>query len=195
MKPQYTVEQHSSSGRVLVLSDSGIPVEDFCAMAKTWGRDGLVLVPGIAAALDALFAACRPDDVEPWRQEVIERAKLLAEGDPELEWLFGPDTGTSSKTIFSVLSAKHGHRVRNERGFRPAVPNDPDDFGRCHRLLAAIPGWRERLPEMSNVSPVWKRLVEKWERLTALWLQESPTHHCPVLYDEMQALLEGGCAK
>ena len=107
-----------------------------------------------------------------------DRKEQRADGDPELAWFFGPDAGTSSLTIFSVLSK---HRDRLPADFRPDIPHDPDDFGRCHRLLETVPGWRAQLSEVAGKYPKWAPLVDAWDELTALWLQESPTGKCQAL--------------
>lgn len=58
-----------------------------------------------------------------------------------LQWLFGDDTGTSSKTLCAhMLGIKD---VRN------SVPSDSADRGRCIRLLQLIPEWQPRLDEMA----------------------------------------------
>ena len=69
-------------------------------------------------------------------------------------------------------------------------PGDPDDFGRCHRLLVLIPEWRERLREVAAAYPRWRGLVENWDELTSLYLEELPTRHAPRCYKRMQELRE-----
>jgi hypothetical protein len=49
------------------------------------------------------------------------------------EWLQGRDTGTSSVTICSVITGLPSHHGHYD------VPHDPDDFGRCYRLLKLLP--------------------------------------------------------
>jgi hypothetical protein len=80
-------------------------------------------------------------------------------------WICGCDTGISSRTIFAVM-----------RGTEPDsadVPHDADDFGRCYRLLKAVPAWRPRLGEVAAKYPKWAGLVEHWDELTALFEAES----------------------
>ncbi len=98
---------------------------------------------------------------------------------PEWRWFTGGDTGTSSKTIWSVMTGEHVDR----RG----IPYDPADFGRCHRLLEKFPQWRARLHEMAIV-PGWEPLAEHWDELTALYLEELPTDVAPKLWARMREL-------
>lgn len=115
----------------------------------------------------------------------MRRADLGPVGEtPEGRWLAGGDTGISSKTIWSVMT---GRRI-GDRHWRPDVPRDPDDFGRCHRLLETFPGWRWRMPEVASVHPEWSRLVAAWDELTVLYLEEFPSGRAPRLYARMRAL-------
>lgn len=95
-------------------------------------------------------------------------------------WLKNGDTGTSSLTIWRTLMGETPEDAD--------VPHDPADFGRCYRLLKVMPSWRARLPEVAAKYPAWKRLVEAWDELTALFDEEAPSGTCPKLYARMQAL-------
>ena len=147
-----------------------IPISDFVKLSEAWGKEGLdTLVPGIATALNATFAVCRRADAERWRAEVDARASESVQGDPELAWILGTDTGSSSRTIWVALS-RHGQMVTQEGDFHSALPRDADDFGRCHRLLERIPAWRTRLPEVAARFTAWGPLVEIWDEMTALYV-------------------------
>jgi hypothetical protein len=100
-------------------------------------------------------------------------------------WIANGDTGTSSLTIWSVMTG----REVPERHFHPDTPKDPSDFGRCYRLLQVMPAWRPCLPEVSAKYPEWKALVDVWHELTALYQEEFPSGSCPRLYARMQELL------
>ncbi|HMI93818.1 MAG TPA: hypothetical protein VK509_20735 [Polyangiales bacterium] len=106
------------------------------------------------------------------------------EPSPEDIWLAGGDTGRSSKTIWKVMT---GGAVGSP-DWRPGIPLDPADFGRCHRLLEQFPAWRARLPEVAAKHPEWTRLVEAWDELSALYVEEYPTGRAPKLYARMQEL-------
>ncbi|MBW7932463.1 MAG: hypothetical protein H3C62_02380 [Gemmatimonadaceae bacterium] len=79
------------------------------------------------------------------------------------EWLAGPDTGVSSRAIYRHMS---GLPVDPACG--AGYPHDPDDFGRCYRLLAIAPEWRARIAEMSAYGAAWAALSVHWDELTAL---------------------------
>ena len=100
------------------------------------------------------------------------------------KWLHNGDTGTSSLTIWSVMT---GCRPPQSH-FSADVPHDPDDFGRCYRLLKVMPEWRERLPEVATKHKTWAPLVAAWDEMTALYEQELPSGRAPLLYKRMQEL-------
>lgn len=80
-----------------------------------------------------------------------------------IDWIVSGDTGASSKAIWATLT---GAAIRQPWY---SCPVDADDFGRCYRLLKFVPGWRERLPEMSSHGANWAGLVKAWPRLEALY--------------------------
>jgi hypothetical protein len=85
--------------------------------------------------------------------------------DPRYEqWLHSLDTGLSSKAIFywMTLGVKGG-----------STPSDPSDLGRCLRLLAMFPEWRERLQEMEQVSEDWAKLIDHWDEIEQSFLAEA----------------------
>ena len=85
------------------------------------------------------------------------------------EWLAHGNRGISSNAIFTVLA---GLNVVGNWGLWP--PADPADFVRCEKLLRAVPAFRERLCEMSKVSPVWAGLVAHWDDLVTSLDEEIP---------------------
>jgi len=78
-----------------------------------------------------------------------------------IQWLLNGDTGISSKTIFAVLVGATLSKAD--------VPYDSADFGRCYRLLEEFPEWRQRLPEVAAVYPIWGPMVAAWDELTAMY--------------------------
>ncbi len=78
------------------------------------------------------------------------------------EWLMSDDTGTSSKTIVAALNGLAPLRYAD-------VPHDPDDFGRCYRLLLLFPEYRERLPEVARRHPKWGPMIDAWDELTSMY--------------------------
>ena len=60
--------------------------------------------------------------------------------DVAMDWVSGRDTGLSSTAIWRHMM---GLDPRDRTwGNEVCYPHDPDDFGRCYRLLARIPAWR-----------------------------------------------------
>ena len=110
-----------------------------------------------------------------------------------LRWIAGGDTGVSSKAIWS-------HMMTGELPDDPFTafgtwPSDPDDFGRCYRLLKLMPEWRPRMNEMGKHGRGWAALVPVWEELTAMYEAEIDTTQsrhrgrADRLYARMQELL------
>lgn len=97
------------------------------------------------------------------------------------KWLGSGDTGTSSLWMAHVLAGapepEHGE----------GYPYDPADFGRCYRMLRAVP---DHLPidRMKASGPVWAAYVDAWPEMERLWEEESPSGRCPKLYELMQKL-------
>jgi hypothetical protein len=104
------------------------------------------------------------------------------------DWRKGRDTGVSSQTIYGVFMGEGGP----EHG--PSVPHDPDDFGRCYRLLQLAPDWRKNLSKVSDKYPEWEPLVQEWESLTELYEIELRMGSAPNfnLYNRMKALIKEG---
>lgn len=121
----------------------------------------------------------------------VARRVLLAQpagaqiSEAALRWLGGCDTGTSSLTIFEVMT---GHPQSSARGH--SNPWDPDDFGRCYRLLKIVPEWRGRLAEVAHRFPRWAPFVAHWSEMERLYEEEIPNHlgRAPKLWKLMQQL-------
>jgi DNA-directed RNA polymerase subunit RPC12/RpoP len=100
-------------------------------------------------------------------------------------WLDHGEHGTSSKTIFYVLSGGSMPRW-------PSVPLDPDDFRRCRLLLAAVPAWRQELHKVAERFPEWGPLVREWNHLDALFDEEASSGTAPKMYRRMKKLIQEG---
>ena len=106
------------------------------------------------------------------------------------KWIRSGDTGTSSKTIWYVMMG-----LPWADSWGPSPPWDPDDFGRCYRLLVEFPQWRERLGEVAARYRSWGPLVREWARLTDLYEEEAPSGTAPKLYAAVKELLKEGGAR
>lgn len=101
------------------------------------------------------------------------------------EWIIRGETGTSSKTMWAaIIGAVRG----GNKGFDYDVPHDPDDFRRCLLFVKNCFVSKRQLEMVSIVFPWWKPQIENWDKMAALFEEESPTGRCPKLYDLMQTL-------
>lgn len=88
-----------------------------------------------------------------------------------INWVCGPDTGTSSKTIWAALSGAAGPGPLH-LGWSLShydIPYDAADLGRCVRMLDLIPEWQGRLAEVVEVFPAYAPIIERWDELTRLY--------------------------
>jgi hypothetical protein len=74
------------------------------------------------------------------------------------KWLFGCDTGMSSKAIL-------GHMICGVSD--GSWPSDGGDLGRCLRLLDLFPEWKGRIGEMARYGKVWSLYVEHWDQIVS----------------------------
>lgn len=102
-------------------------------------------------------------------------------------WRAGPlGVGVSSSFIADFMCGLKQHG---------SYPHDPDDFGRCARLLTLYPEWRARLPEMASAGPAWAALVARWNDITeAMELEAGIDWHkrrnAKVTYALMRSILD-----
>jgi hypothetical protein len=99
-----------------------------------------------------------------------------------LAWFAGDDTGLSSKHMAAVAGGLKG----NGR-----TPADPDDLGRCLRLVEAVPEVREHFPAIAASTEQWGAVITHWDELEALYRKESRGlryFNAPKTYDRMKAL-------
>lgn len=174
----YTVQHAADHIKVR----GAMPVSDFAALAKAWAERGYTDVANGSAIgeHDVAYVVANRETFERLKALATTKAAAAAGEDREYAWVLGPDTGVSSLTIFYVLSHRHAGVAleRLGRGLAwdgPGLPADADDFGRCHRLLEAT-GWvPARLEKVADFYPAWRPLVDAWDELTALYLEELPT--------------------
>ena len=106
-----------------------------------------------------------------------------------LMWIVGDDTGASSEDLWAHMLGVARRYVDH--------PYDPDDIGRCFRLLDQVPQWKSRLPEMAHYSDAWKYLVENWDKIRACMEAETgitrpfKARMAPRTYELMNAYRDG----
>jgi len=147
---------------------------------KLTKRSRWVVAPNPAAATCIACKAVVEAELEVTR---IQRGPVSTGLARYYAWADGPDSGMSSKTIVWALT---GAAVLSK--FGGSRPLDPDDFGRCYRMLKLFPELRERLHELPTKLPDWAGLVKHWSELEQLYLEEAPNRVAPKLYRRMQEL-------
>lgn len=90
-------------------------------------------------------------------------------------WLASDDVGMSSKFMTSVLSGQFRAEF--------AIPHDPDDLGRCIRMIQAMPGLKGSTHLMCGHGVMWSAVANNWER----WSEMYNAEQWEALYDEMKA--------
>lgn len=116
----------------------------------------------------------------------LNKPTILASDGMGLQaWLNSDDTGTSSCCLASTLlgfSREYGH------------PHDPTDFGRCLRMLRAVPeamaifDTPEGREKVSSLSREWRCIVTNWNNMASLYEEEYPTGKAPKLHKLMRQL-------
>lgn len=177
-----------------------VPLGDLLGLQKVWEDKGYsIWDSGVACALRAtIVATTTPEGSAAWRAEIEATAARRAGDDLELRWVLGWDTGLSALVIVACLaeSAEAGdqaaRRLRGDDGREVwrHPPGDPDDLGRCIRLLDSFYGWRERLPEVAEANPEWDPFVRQWVELETLYREELPSGKCRRTNARMKALAE-----
>lgn len=104
-------------------------------------------------------------------------------------WACGNDTGASSTTLCLYMLGMPPTRPWYD------YPHDPDDLGRCLRLLETIPEWKSRIGEMAECGPYWAALASDWERVADEMAEEvgidwSKGRSAPRAYALMRSVLE-----
>lgn len=114
------------------------------------------------------FTKAHKDCKPVWKQPIPDAGMTIMQR--ERFWLEHGEHGSSSKAMFKRLAC-YPNNV--EAGVDH--PYDPSDFRRCHALLEMIPEWRGELERMAELSPVWRKLVENWEKLTDMLIEMMET--------------------
>lgn len=124
--------------------------------------------------------------------ELARENQPASKGSGLAAWLASDDTGLSSRFMARQLApvADVG-TVPDERPWFDEdehYPRDPADFGRCVRLLDAVPELRPYIDVMAGYSKQWAAIVGAWDELEALYREEYPSGKAPRLYARMEQL-------
>lgn len=164
---------------IVVLAYGPQPMRFLTDASKLCGA-GAVLDTNVARMAGADFACGSPAALKALQERLTPGALATAARacsgqalSPEaIQWLALGDRGTSSNTIFSVITGQpceeDGH----------GYPHDPADLIRCHRLLEQCPEIARvfHAPDspMLTISPEWAALVPAWNELCQLLDEECP---------------------
>lgn len=85
------------------------------------------------------------------------------------EWLASGERGSSSNTMFSVLTGV----VACRDGYY-SYPLDPSDLRRCRLLLDAVPALKLVLQDMRHTSSEWAGLIDAWQEICTTMNEEAP---------------------
>lgn len=107
----------------------------------------------------------------PVTDEMVEEAaddlsEDLKIKDDALRWWIHGEHGLSSKAMARCFE---NEPQKDLFGGEPNYPHDAGDFGRCYKLLKAVPQWNtpEYMNKLRELSPMWNNLVDVWDELTA----------------------------
>ncbi len=86
-------------------------------------------------------------------------------------WLASDDTGASSLYMASILT---GQFIAENH-----YPRDPADFGRCLRLVEAVPELESKIRDMSQHGKEWAVVAANWDEWAELYrLDEGERLYC-----------------
>lgn len=110
------------------------------------------------------------------RLNIIDPSLYVAIGN----WLVGGDDGISSVSMVAIaLGATKGDFD---------APHDTGDFGRCYRLVAAIPQIKSYFPRIGELVPAFAGILDEWDDLVEIYLRDSPSGRSDELYKRIKEL-------
>ncbi len=178
MKPLYAIERWTHGWLLCKTPGSGgIPIN---ALSECLGLfpENTFLQMGIPHHLQVtgkspsvMMCIATKKDGEAWRAEIERKIAHLP---MPVRWWMGLDVGESSTVIYSALSNTPDLLSVFHNRYNDAVPQDADDFGRCVRLLEAMPEWKARLPEVAAAWPKtkWPQIIARWDEIAAATPEE-----------------------
>ena len=172
MNSEYEIERHPHGWLLCAPpGKTGIPLTALSECLPMFKKKS-VMNSGIAHHFNAshyskqvVVVVTTPKESEAWEKEIAEAIK---DCEPQDRWWLGTDVGKSSAAIFAVLCRECLQWEANNYG-QKATPQDAADFGRCKRLLDAIPEWRNRLDEVAvkYADTAWPTILLRWAELEA----------------------------
>lgn len=161
-------------GVFIALEPMGI--EDLNTISDMFDNGG-VLCPTTARMLNANIVIGDPIYLHKLRgllkagvlEQTIADTAGLGLSDSACYWLASGDRGTSSNTIFSVVT---GVNAMNDWAYDK--PRDVADLIRCIRLLEACPEIAAGFYRVTRISSEWAALHDNWDHLVATLERERP---------------------
>ena len=107
--------------------------------------------------------------------------------DKVLEWLCtSNDIGLSSK---AMAAAATGHKAQADH------PYDPSDLNRCIKLCTKVPEVKDNFHLVAELSPTWKKLIERWAELEKCFIEEVGYDWCkgrsaPLTYELIKSIID-----
>lgn len=83
------------------------------------------------------------------------------------EWIIFGEVGASSKTIWGVVTGALNRE--SSKRYRPCIPYDRDDFGRCYKLYVECNLKEADLQKVKEVFPVWTPFIDNWSKLASMY--------------------------
>lgn len=96
-------------------------------------------------------------------------------------WLLSHDTGLSSETMAAIAL---GANTRSGL----SAPHDVADFGRCYRLVKAVPQVRHAFPQIARKCPAFAGIIREWDELVVIYLRDLPKFGSKELYQRIENL-------
>lgn len=98
-------------------------------------------------------------------------------------WFLNGDTGVSSETMAAIAlgATKRGNG-------RMDAPHDPADFGRCYRLVKAVPEIRAHFPRIGRKCKTFTGILHHWDALVKIYERDKPTGESHELYRRIKEL-------
>jgi hypothetical protein len=103
------------------------------------------------------------------------------------QWIADRDTGVSSETMLAIAMGAKKSKVS-----RFDAPHDPSDFGRCYRLVKAVPEIRTEFGRIGRIVPTFKLILENWDELCPIFERDQSVGTSPDLYRRIKEL-RGDC--
>lgn len=122
--------------------------------------------PGLPAdaRINVVIAAANSIIAEYAREPI-----MAAPGMGLTAWLDSDDTGSSSLYMAYDFSYDRLHHWDARKIPRYSYPYDPDDLGRCIRLIEAVPEFGVRIHEMAHRGAHWEAVVRNWDKWVEMY--------------------------